>query len=69
MALVFVPILVVLVFLPGTALAYMDPGSGSALMTAIIGTLIAVAMAVKTYWYKLRSLFVKDSSDDSGSHN
>ena len=59
-------ILVILFLLPSTAMAYLDPGTGSALMTAIIGGLIAVAMAIKGYWYKLKSLFGKGASDDSG---
>jgi len=37
--------------------AYIDPGSGSAIMSAIIGFLVAAGLAVKTYWYKLKSLF------------
>jgi hypothetical protein len=39
------------------AFAYIDPGSGSAIMSAVIGFLVAVSMAIKTYWYKLKSFF------------
>lgn len=39
------------------AMAYIDPGSGSVIMSAIIGFFVALGMAVKTYWYKLKSLF------------
>jgi hypothetical protein len=59
--------LTILILLPNTAMAYMDPGTGSALMTAIIGGLVAIVMAVKGYWYKLKSLFQKDVSDKPGS--
>ena len=38
-------------------MAYIDPGSGSAIMSAIIGFFVAVGLAIKTYWYKLKSLF------------
>lgn len=37
--------------------AYIDPGSGSAIMSAIVGFFVAIAMAVKTYWYKIKSFF------------
>jgi hypothetical protein len=37
--------------------AYVDPGSGSAIMGAIVGLFVAIGLAVKTYWYKLKSLF------------
>lgn len=39
------------------ALAYIDPASGSAVMSAIIGFIVASAIVVKTYWYKLKSFF------------
>ena len=42
--------------------AYIDPGSGSAIMSAIIGFFVAIGIFIKTYWYKLKSLFTKDSS-------
>ena len=45
------------------AMAYIDPGSGSAIMSAIIGLFVAVGLAIKTYWYKLKSLFRGKASD------
>lgn len=39
------------------ASAYIDPGSGSAIISAIIGFFVAAGLAIKTYWYKLKSLF------------
>lgn len=46
--------------------AYIDPGSGSAILSAIIGFLVAIGLAVKTYWYKLKSLFKrKDDSENT----
>lgn len=47
------------------AMAYIDPGSGSAIMSAIIGFFVAVGLAVKTYWYKLKSLFAGNKPQDS----
>lgn len=59
-------ILVLLLSLPYAANAYIDPGSGSAIMSAIIGFFVAVGIAIKTYWYKLKSLFTgsKKQSDN-----
>ncbi len=51
--------------LPSPAMAYIDPGSGSAIMSAIIGFLVAVALAVKTYWYKLKAIFTRKSSSEN----
>ncbi|MCK5665181.1 MAG: hypothetical protein KAI17_16940 [Thiotrichaceae bacterium] len=38
-------------------MAYIDPGSGSAIMSAVIGIFVAIGLAVKTYWYKIKSFF------------
>jgi hypothetical protein len=43
------------------ALAYIDPGSGSAILSAIAGCLVAIVMAIKGYWYKIKSFFKPSS--------
>jgi len=43
--------------------AYIDPGSGSAIMSAIIGIFVAIGLAIKTYWYKFKSFFVRKKED------
>jgi hypothetical protein len=51
-------ILVILISLwISPTMAYIDPGSGSAIMSAIIGFFVAISLAIKTYWYKIKSLF------------
>lgn len=47
-----------------TAHAYIDPGSGSAILAGLIGFFVALFLALKTYWYKLRSFFVRRSNPD-----
>lgn len=37
--------------------AYLDPSTGSMVVTVLVGIFASVALAVKTWWYKLRSLF------------
>jgi hypothetical protein len=37
--------------------AYLDPGSGSVLTSAIIGFFAAIAYTLRKYFYKLRSFF------------
>lgn len=37
--------------------AYLDPGSGSLILQAIIGGAVAVGVILKTYWHKIRGLF------------
>lgn len=44
------------------AMAYIDPGSGSAIMSAVVGFFLVVTIAIKGYWYKLRAFFGFKSS-------
>ena len=37
--------------------AYLDPGTGSMLVSALIGVAAAVALALKMFWYRVRGLF------------
>jgi O-antigen/teichoic acid export membrane protein len=56
--------LLLMVLLVSPVFAYIDPGSGSAIMSAIIGFFVAIGIAIKTYWYKLKSMFSSKSKDD-----
>ena len=40
-----------------SALAYLDPGSGSAIISLIIGFFVAIGVLIKTFWYKIKSFF------------
>ena len=50
------------------AMAYLDPGSGSAIMSALIGLFVAIGLTIKTYWYKFKSLFkAKNTAEEAAS--
>lgn len=62
--------LIILLIFPVSAFAYIDPGSGSAIMSAIIGFFVAIGLVIKTFWYKIKSFFTgKKSEEDSESEN
>ena len=44
-------------FMAQPAFAYIDPGSGSAIMSVIIGFFVAIGVLIKTFWYKIKSFF------------
>ena len=44
---------------PVSAFAYLDPGTGSIILQGLIAGLAAAAVVMKTYWYKIKSFFVK----------
>lgn len=43
--------------------AYLDPGTGSMILSAIVGLIATVTLAVKTWWYRLRRLFRRRDED------
>ena len=47
------------------AMAYIDPGSGSAIISAVIGGIVAIVISIKTYWYRIKSLFLKKRNEES----
>lgn len=47
--------------------AYLDPSTGSMVVSAIVGIFASIALAVKTYWYKIKGFFKRDSKRDSAS--
>ena len=44
-----------------SALAYLDPGTGSMILQGLIAGIAVSWFVIKTYWYKLRSFFGKDT--------
>ncbi|MGQ0383178.1 MAG: hypothetical protein ACT4UP_00625 [Gammaproteobacteria bacterium] len=58
--------LVLLLALPPAAQAYLDPSTGSLVISAIVGLLATIGLAVKTWWYKLKGLFRRKSGATEG---
>ena len=45
-------------------LAYIDPGSGSFILQALIATLAGILVAVNIYWQKIKRFLGLSSDDD-----
>ena len=45
------------------AQAYLDPSTGSMILSAIVGLFATIGLALKTYWYKLRNLLIRRPDD------
>ena len=54
---------------PGDAHAYVDPGSGSVIVTTILGLFAAIGYTIRKYFYRIRRFFKKaeKSKDDAES--
>ena len=59
-----------LLLLPVSALAYLDPTTGSMLISAIVGLFASLVLAIKTYWYRIKSFLKRkpaESDVDDGA--
>lgn len=43
--------------LSNVSLAYLDPGTGSMIISAIVGIFATIALGVKTFWYRIVRIF------------
>ena len=63
-------IVITLLLMPLSALAYLDPTTGSMLISAIVGLFASLVLAIKTYWYRIKAFFrhkPKQSDADDGA--
>lgn len=51
-----VVVLVVVSAMASPAYAYLDPATGSMLLSALIGLVAAIALGLKMFWYRVRGL-------------
>jgi len=49
--------------------AYLDPSTGSMVISAIVGIIASIALALKTYWYKLKGFFKRNQKPDAELRN
>lgn len=63
--------LIVMLLIPVSALAYLDPTTGSMLISAIVGLFASLVLAIKTYWYRIKGFFkrkpAETNSDDKAA--
>jgi len=66
---VFLLITAFIVLNPSFAYAYLDPGTGSIILQAIIGFIAAAAATMSVYWEKFKSIinkiFKKNNRDNT----
>lgn len=52
------------VLIPKPAHAYIDPGTGSIVTTAILGFLAAIAYTFRKYMYRIKDFFSRKKGND-----
>ena len=48
-----------------SAFAYLDPSTGSMILSAIVGIFATLGLALKTYWYKFKSFFSGNKAEEA----
>ncbi len=56
-------ILITLLLMPVSALAYLDPTTGSMLISAIVGLFASLVLAIRTYWYRIKAFFTRKPAE------
>ena len=52
-------------FVPTSAFAYIDPGTGSILIQGIIAAIAAIGVTLKLYWHRFKALFRLSPKDQT----
>jgi len=64
-------VMAVFLLTPVSAFAYLDPTTGSMLISAIVGLFASLVLAIKTYWYRIKAFFkskpTEAETDDESS--
>ena len=53
-------IIIITIFFSTPAMAYIDPGTGSLIISSIIGVFAATFFYVKSYFFKIKKFFFKN---------
>ncbi len=57
-------IFILVLLMPLPAYAYLDPGMGSLILQAIIGTIAGGLVILKLYWYRIKKFFRPSDQDE-----
>lgn len=59
-----------LLLVPGVALAYIDPGTGSFVIQGIIAAVVGAGFAIKMFWHRIKAFFTgKPTPTDPDDEN
>jgi hypothetical protein len=58
--------LILLLTLAPSAEAYLDPSTGSLILSALVGLFATIGLAVKSGWYRFKSLIRRDPAPKEG---
>ena len=54
---------------PSIAFAYVDPGSGSVIVTTVLGLIAAIGYTFRKYFYKIRRMLRGKKAEEDQPHD
>lgn len=52
-------LIVILLFSEKSAFAYIDPGTGSMMLQAVLAAVVGSAVAIKVFWERIKSFYLR----------
>ena len=62
-------VLIILVFYPSIAFAYIDPGTVGIILQGLIGAIAATIVTLKIYWVRLTKFFGLKKKEEENNRN
>jgi|TARA_B110000027_G_C16119011_1_gene301726 hypothetical protein len=56
-------IIILIIMIPTPALAYIDPGTGSIIISFLVGIITATFFYIKGFWLKIKNFFTKKKTN------
>ena len=56
-------IIILIIMIPTPALAYIDPGTGSSIISFLVGIITATFFYIKGFWLKIKNFFTKKKTN------
>jgi amino acid permease len=61
--------LILLLLLSPSVFAYLDPSTGSMVVSVLVGVFASIALALKTYWYRIKGFLKRIGKAASNAAN
>ena len=49
---------------PSVCHAYLDPGAGSMIIQAVLGTMLFIGAGIGVFWKKIKSFFIRNKKEE-----
>jgi hypothetical protein len=61
--------LILLLLLSPSVFAYLDPSTGSMVVSVLVGVFASIGLALRTYWYRIKGFFKRIGKPETNVAN